>query len=157
MRARQGLLPASCDTNVHIYMYRRAPSHPLGTVQSYFAGLIFTVRWSSTKTAKIGPRENFLTYSNLFHTMYIYINLPPEEPIRVGYRILVQCVVNSHNFLRYCIIKCPVQNSMRYLPNQVKVSNMREIRFNSRESYHLACALHHLERYCMNLVHTLNT
>ena len=54
-------------------------SHPLCTVQSsFFAGLIFVVRRSSMKTAKIGPLENFPLYGTVLprkkvHFAHCYI------------------------------------------------------------------------------------
>ena len=48
-------------THANYVLYNRA----------YFAGLIFVVRRSSTKTAKIGPFENFPLYG-----MYLIKNVP---------------------------------------------------------------------------------
>ena len=48
-----GLIFVDACTHAHYVLYNWA----------HFAGLIFAVRWSSTKTVKIGPLENFLLYS----------------------------------------------------------------------------------------------
>ena len=47
-----GLIFADGCTHAHCVLYN----------QAYFVGLIFVVRRSSVKTAKIGPLENFLLY-----------------------------------------------------------------------------------------------
>ena len=48
-----GLIFADVHTHAHHVLYNEA----------YFAGLIFAVRRSSVKNAKIGPLENFPLYS----------------------------------------------------------------------------------------------
>ena len=49
-----GLIFMDEHSHAHYVLYNRA----------YFTGLIFAVRQSSAKVAKIGPLKNFLLYSN---------------------------------------------------------------------------------------------
>ena len=51
--------------------------------QAYFVDLIFTVRQSSTKNAKIGPLENFPPYSIIDKYNHVHVDGGPDA-IRMG-------------------------------------------------------------------------
>ena len=53
---------------------------------------------------------------------YNITNIPSKESIRVSHRILIHCVVHSHDFLWYWTVEGSVQNTMRYLPHREKIS-----------------------------------
>ena len=55
-------------------------THYVQCNQIYFTGLIFTVRLSSTKTAKIGPLENFPLYGITLNAC-VFSNPPTPTPL----------------------------------------------------------------------------
>ena len=53
-----GLIFVDVCTHIHYVLY----------IRGFFVGLLFAVRWSSAKAAKIGPLKNFPLYGNIHLT-----------------------------------------------------------------------------------------